>query len=88
MPCCKNLSKEIRECLRRAEECNRLAEAALTESGRADYLDDMERRWLSLARSYEFAERLSRFTEPHRKENGEVDRAASDAIAPKSRGRS
>jgi hypothetical protein len=27
----------------------------------------MEQRWLSLARSYEFAERLSSFTEPLRK---------------------
>jgi hypothetical protein len=34
-------------------------------SGKADYLE-MERRWLSLARSYEFAERLSSFTEPFR----------------------
>jgi hypothetical protein len=41
------------------------AQAALTDSGKADYLD-MERRWLSLARSYEFAERLSSFTEPFR----------------------
>jgi hypothetical protein len=27
----------------------------------------MERHWLALARRYEFAERLSRFTEPFRK---------------------
>jgi hypothetical protein len=26
----------------------------------------MEQRWLTLARSYEFAERLSNFTEPFR----------------------
>lgn len=56
----QNLSEQIRECLRRAEECKRLAETALTATGKADYLD-MERRWLSLARSYEFAERLSNF---------------------------
>jgi hypothetical protein len=29
----------------------------------------MERRWLSLARSYEFAERLSNFKELHRNRN-------------------
>jgi hypothetical protein len=29
----------------------------------------MERRWLSLARSYDFAERLSNFVEPFRKRN-------------------
>jgi len=57
----QNLSKEIRECYRRAEECARLAKASLTESGKADYFD-MEHRWLTLARSYEFAERLSNFT--------------------------
>jgi hypothetical protein len=43
-----------------------LSDAALTESGKADYLA-MERRWLSLARSYEFAERLSDFTAPFTK---------------------
>jgi hypothetical protein len=31
-----------------------------------DFLE-MEERWLSLAHSYEFAERLSRFTAPFRK---------------------
>jgi hypothetical protein len=49
----QNLGREIRECYRRAEECGRLAEAALIESTKADYLD-MERRWRSLAHSYEF----------------------------------
>ena len=62
----QNLSEEIRECYHRAEECKRLAEGALTESGKADFLD-MERRWLALARSYEFAERLSSFTAPFSK---------------------
>jgi len=33
----------------------------LTPSAIKDYLD-MEQRWLKLARSYEFTERLSRFT--------------------------
>jgi len=64
----QNLSEEIRECHRRAEECRRLAEEAGTETGKADYLD-MERRWLSLASSYEFAERLSNFVEPFRRHN-------------------
>jgi hypothetical protein len=31
----QNLSKEIRECLRRAEECRRLAQVSLTDPGRA-----------------------------------------------------
>jgi len=54
----QNLSKEIREC--RAEECKRLSQVAQTEIAKTDFLD-MERRWLCLARSYEFAERLSNF---------------------------
>jgi hypothetical protein len=62
----QNLSKEIRECYRRAEQCKRLAGAAMTPEAKADFLD-MECRWLSLAHSYEFAERLSTFTEPFRR---------------------
>jgi len=61
----KNLSKEIRECLRRAEECKRLSKTALTASAISDYLE-MEQRWLALGRSYEFTQRLSNFTEPFR----------------------
>jgi hypothetical protein len=59
----QNLSEEFRECLRLAEECNQLSKTALTPSAIKSYLD-MERRWLALARSYEFAEGLSRFVEP------------------------
>ena len=57
----QNLSREIRDCLLRAEECRRLSKTALTQSAIKDYLE-MEQRWLNLARSYEFAERLSDFT--------------------------
>ena len=46
---------------RRAEECTRLAKTAVTAGAINDYLE-MEQRWLALARSYEFAERLSNFT--------------------------
>jgi hypothetical protein len=41
-----------------------LAKTALNPSVINDYLD-MEQRWLALARSYEFAERLSTFVDPH-----------------------
>ena len=61
----QTLRRDIRECYLRAEQCRRLAEGAPTPSARAEFLD-MERRWLSFARSYEFAERLSNFTEPFR----------------------
>jgi hypothetical protein len=46
-----------------AEQSKRMAENALTSAAQKDYLD-MEQRWLSLARSYEFAERLSNFIAP------------------------
>ena len=51
----QNLSDEIRECFRRAEECRRLSKTALSQSAIQDYLN-MEQRWLNLARSYEFTE--------------------------------
>jgi predicted transcriptional regulator len=63
----QKLSEEIRECLRHAEECRRRAKTALNPSAIQDYLE-MEQRWLALARSYEFTERLSAFVEPFRHE--------------------
>jgi hypothetical protein len=54
----QNLGEQIRECYRRAEQSRRFAETALTPSVREDFFA-MERRWLSLAHSYEFSERLS-----------------------------
>ena len=57
-----NISKDICECYFRADECRGLAENAMSESVRADFFA-MEQRWLALARSYEFTERLSGFNE-------------------------
>ncbi len=48
-----DLSEEIRGCLRYAEECARKASEANTPRLRKDFLE-MERRWLRLARSYQF----------------------------------
>ena len=62
----QTLSEEIRECLRNAEECKENSRTALSASAIHEYLE-MEGRWLALARSYEFTERLSRLTEPFRK---------------------
>jgi hypothetical protein len=56
-----NLSQQIRECLRHAEDCARQAAAQGCPKLKADFLD-MERRWLFLARSYEFTERVSDFS--------------------------
>ena len=52
------LTTDIAECYRRAAECRERAESAPSESAKRAFLD-LERRWLSLADSYEFAERLS-----------------------------
>jgi hypothetical protein len=55
----QNLSLDIRECYLLAEQCRRWAEIAPpTSPAKADFVD-MERRWLSLAHSYEFSELLS-----------------------------
>jgi hypothetical protein len=56
----KNLSEEVRECLEHAEDCARRA-AAQTDAKMKEDFFDLERRWLSLARSYQFTERLDDF---------------------------
>jgi hypothetical protein len=61
----QKLDGEIRECYRHAAECSRSADQNCDLFKKQDFLD-MEERWLCLARSYEFAERLSNFTEPVR----------------------
>ena len=60
------LSEEICECYMRAAQARMYANYAHDPKVKQDFLD-MERRWLNLARSYEFTERLSNFT-------GEADR--------------
>ena len=56
-----NQSEQIRECLRHAEDCARKAAAQTCPKLKDDFLD-MERRWLFLARSYEFTERITDFS--------------------------
>jgi hypothetical protein len=65
-----DLSEQVRECLQHAEDCARRAAAQTDAKVKQDFLD-LERRWLSLARSYEFCERLSDFS-------GETKRRSSD----------
>jgi hypothetical protein len=68
-----NLSEQIRECLQHAEDCARNATAQTDPGLREDFLR-LEKRWLDLARSMEFAERLDSFTKnspkPNIKSNG------------------
>jgi hypothetical protein len=49
------LTEEIAECYRHASHCRDRAKRAIDPEAERDFLE--ERRWLSLARSYEFAER-------------------------------
>jgi len=51
------LSNEIAECYLRAEQARLRAKRADDAALKQESLD-MERRWISLARSYEFTERL------------------------------
>ena len=51
------LTEEIAECYRRARESREQSERTPDLSLKQDFLD-LERRWLSLARSYEFSERV------------------------------
>jgi two-component sensor histidine kinase len=55
-----NLSEEVRECLQHAEACARQAAAQTSAKLKEEFLD-LERRWLALARSYEFADQLDDF---------------------------
>jgi hypothetical protein len=55
-----NLSEQIRDCLQHAEACARKAAAQTDLQVREDFLR-LEKRWLDLARSMEFAERLNSF---------------------------
>jgi hypothetical protein len=57
----QKLTDEIAECYRHARECRERAKQSPDPATKEDFFN-MERRWLSLARNYEFAERLSRFT--------------------------
>ena len=52
-----NLSKEIFECYRHAEACALKATGHTDAQQKRDLLD-LEQRWLFLARSYEFTEKL------------------------------
>jgi hypothetical protein len=67
----QKLTNEIAECYRLALECRRGADQSRDPGTTQDYLD-MERRWLQLAHSYEFAERLSNFTEPFSRRNSRL----------------
>jgi hypothetical protein len=55
------ISVQVRECRQYAEHCERSAHNQSDPQVRQSYLE-MQRRWLSLARSYEFSEHLEFFS--------------------------
>jgi hypothetical protein len=59
-------SNRVAECRRLATEARRMADATSTPAEKADLLK-VERRWLSLARSYEAKIRAPSQGKPHRK---------------------
>ena len=59
------LGKEISECYSLADRARRNAKTATDPHTKQDFAE-MERRWLFLAHSYEFSERLSHFTKYYR----------------------
>jgi len=58
----QNLSDKIRLCYERAVEARERADELLDPEAKVDFLNT-ERRWLQLARSYEFGGRLGDFTQ-------------------------
>ncbi len=56
----QQLSAEIAECYRHAEDCRRKAEETRVSTAKEELLE-MEQRWLFLARNYELTERLTDF---------------------------
>jgi hypothetical protein len=62
----KSVSEQVRECYEHAEYCARKAAAQTDPTIKQDYLD-LERHWLTLARSHEFTERLNDFSAMNQK---------------------
>jgi hypothetical protein len=62
----QTVDSEIRECYLHAAECHRSADQSCDWAARQDFLE-MEKRWLRLARNYEFAQQLSNFSKPVKK---------------------
>jgi len=66
-----NLSAQVGGCLQHAEDCARKATAQTDPQLKQDYLD-LERRWLFLARSYEFTEWLTDFSDETKRQSPKI----------------
>ena len=69
----ENVSEHVRECLRRAEESAGRAKRESNPDIQRDFLE-MEGRWLKLALSYQFLERLGSFTSYNNQKRTELSR--------------
>ena len=69
-----NLSEQIRECLQHAEDCALKAAAQFDPNLKDDFLTTAQ-RWLFLARSYEFTERLDDFSNEAKRNVDKLPRA-------------
>lgn len=76
----ENLSEQVLDRLRRAEEAAERAGRAPNPSVRRDLLE-MERRWLKLAHGYQFLEQFGVFTTYNKQRRS---RTFAKAIAPQS----
>ena len=78
-----NLSEQIRQCLKHAEDCACQAAAQTDQKLKQDFLD-MERGWLVLAQSYDFTHRLGDFSDEakRRADNLYSDGQRDALIAP------
>ncbi len=75
----QNLSQKIRDCLQRAEQCAHRSRIERDPSLARDYFD-MERGWLSLARSYAFSESLKTFSRHNKKPQEEASEFLSRPV--------
>lgn len=71
-----DLDPQLRDCYERAAEAREKADATTDPALKAELLE-MERRWLTLAKSYAFTESLDDFTQENSRRQREFDGAAS-----------
>ena len=76
-----NLSKQIRDCLQHAEDCARKAAAQTDPKLKEDFLNN-ERRWLALAQSYDFTQRLGDFSDEAKRQADKLQGQHPASITP------
>jgi hypothetical protein len=66
-----NLTAEVRECLCHADDCAELAAIEANPAMQGDFIE-MERSWLTLARSYQLLERLRIVSAHHEQQSRDL----------------